>query len=246
MDAPRTLREALVYFNDFENCRRFMTELRWGTNGKVRCPNCGSEKVSYLEKARLWKCSTKHPKQKFSLKVGTILEDSPIGLDKWLPAMWLIANAKNGISSWELHRALGVTQKTAWFMLQRIRLAMQNQSIESASGEFEVDESFIGGLARNMHKDKKAKITGTGGAGKAIVMGLLDRNTRKVRLRHVRNTQRDTLQGVIKEYVQGGSYIYSDAWAAYNGLEKEYVHNVIDHAEKYVDGNVHTNGIENF
>jgi transposase-like protein len=173
MDAPRTLHQAIQYFGIFENCQRFMIELRW-PDGKVRCPNCGSEKVNYLENARLWKCYTKHPKQKFSLKVGTILEDSPIGLDKWLPAMWLIANAKNGISSWELHRALGVTQKTAWFMLQRIRLAMQNQSVESVSGEFEVDESFIGGLARNMHKSKKAKITGTGGAGKAIVMALLE------------------------------------------------------------------------
>src|ERR1700738_3120854 len=154
MQAPETLLEAVQYFSNPENAFKFFVGIRW-PNG-VRCPRCNSDKVTFLENAKVWKCRTPHPKQKFSLKVGTILEDSPIGLDKWLPAMWLIANAKNGISSWELHRALRVTQKTAWFMLQRIRLAMQNQSIESTSGEFEVDESFIGGLARNMHKGKKA------------------------------------------------------------------------------------------
>jgi transposase-like protein len=153
MDAPRTLREALVYFSDPENCQRFMIELRW-VDGVVHCPKCGSEKVTYLANDRRWKCYAKHPRAKFSLKVGTVL-----------PAMWLIANCKNGISSWELHRALGVTQKTAWFMLQRIRLAMQNQSIEKIVGDFEVDESFIGGSAHFMNKDKKAKITDTGGNG---------------------------------------------------------------------------------
>jgi transposase-like protein len=245
MNAPRTLREAIKYFSDPDNAARFMAELRW-PDGKVRCPTCNAEKVTYLANARLWKCYAKHPRAKFSLKVGTIFEDSPIGLDRWIPAMWLIANCKNGISSWELHRALGVTQKTAWFMLQRIRLAMQNRSFEKMSGEFEADESFIGGLARFMHKDKKAKITGTGGAGKAIVMGLLDRETRKVRLTHVPNTRSETLQGVVRKYVKGGSYVYSDAWRGYHGLERDYVHNVIDHAESYVKGNVHTNGIENF
>ena len=247
MNAPRTLREALVYFNDFENCQRFMIELRWA-DGIVRCPSCQSEKVTYLPSGKVWRCANKHPRAKFSLKVGTVLEDSPIGLEKWLPAMWLIANCKNGISSWELHRALGVTQKTAWFMLQRIRLAMQNQSIEKIVGGFEVDESFIGGSARFMHKDKKAKITGTGGTGggKTVVMGLLDRKSKKIRLRHVADTSGPTLQGVVREYVEGGSYIYSDAWRSYNGLSADYVHQVIDHAERYVDGNVHTNGIENF
>jgi transposase-like protein len=246
MKYPGTLQQAIRYFTDFENCKSFMIEMRW-PDGKVRCPTCKSEKVTYLEKAHLWKCYSKHSRAKFSLKVGTIFEDSPIGLDKWLPAMWLIANCKNGISSYEMARGLGVTQKTAWFMDHRIRLAMQNRSLDMFTGsEVEVDESFIGGLARNMHKNKKAKITGTGGAGKAIVMGLLDRKTKKVRLRHVANTQRETLQGVVREYVQGGSYIFSDAWVAYNGLDRDYVHKVIDHAETYVQGNVHTNGIENF
>jgi transposase-like protein len=242
---PDTLQEAILHFSDFENCQRAIIKLRW-PDGKVRCPYCQSEDVKFLPNARVWKCYVKHPRAKFSLKVGTIFEDSPLGLDKWFCAMWLIANCKNGVSSYEIHRGLKVTQKTAWFMDHRIRLAMQSGSFEKGSGAFEVDESFIGGLARNMHKDKKAKITGTGGAGKAIVMGLLDRKTKKIRLWHVPNTQGETLQGVVREYIEGGSYIFSDAWAAYNGLDRDYVHQVIDHAEKYVDGEVHTNGIENF
>jgi transposase-like protein len=243
---PRTLQEAIRYFNNFDNCQRTMIDLRW-PDGKVRCPYCQSEKVTYLPSGRVWRCANKHDRRKFSLKVGTIFEDSPIGLDKWLPAMWLIVNCKNGISSYEMARGLGVTQKTAWFMDHRIRLAMQNRSLDPFFGtEIEADETFIGGLARNMHKDKKAKITGTGGAGKAIVMGLLDRHTKKIRLRHVPNTRGETLQGVVREYVKGGSYVYSDAWAGYHGLDRDYVHNVIDHAETYVRGNVHTNGIENF
>lgn len=221
-----------------------MVDIRWPDG--VKCPTCGSKEVYFLESRRVWKCKAKHAKQQFSAKVGTVFEDSPIGLDKWFAAVWMVANCKNGVSSYEIHRALKVTQKTAWFMDHRIRLAMQTGSFETVSGEFEVDESFIGGLARNMHKNKKAKITGTGGAGKAIVMGLLDRKTKKIRLRHVANTQRETLQGVVREYIEGGSYVYSDAWVAYNGLEREYIHQVIDHAESYVKGNVHTNGIENF
>lgn len=246
MKAPSTLEQAIQYFGDYENCKTFMIEVRW-PDGKVRCPTCGAENITYFEKARLWKCYNKHPRAKFSLKVGTIFEDSPIGLDKWLAAMWLIANCKNGISSYEIARGLGVTQKTAWFMDHRIRVAMQNRSVEQFDGtEVGADETFIGGLARNMHKDKKAKITGTGGAGKAIVMGLLDRHTSKVRLLHVPNVQGDTLQTHVRKYVKGGSYVFTDAWAGYHGLDREYVHKVIDHAETYVKGNVHTNKIENF
>jgi transposase-like protein len=242
---PDTLQEAIIYFSDFDNCQRAIITLRW-PDGKVRCPYCQSEDVKFLPNARVWKCYMKHPRAKFSLKVGTIFEDSPLGLDKWFCAMWLVANCKNGVSSYEIHRALKVTQKTAWFMDHRIRLAMQSGSFEKTSGAFEVDESFIGGSARFMHKDKKAKITGTGGAGKAIVMGLLDRKSKKVRLRHVADTSGPTLQSFVRERVQAGSYIFSDAWRSYNGLSADYVHQVIDHAEKYVDGEVHTNGIENF
>ena len=244
MNAPRTLQEAILYFSDPDRCLKFMVDIRWPDG--VKCPTCGSKEVYFLESRRVWKCKNKHAKQQFSAKVGTVFEDSPIGLDKWFAAVWLVANCKNGVSSYEIHRALKVTQKTAWFMDHRIRLAMQSGTFEKVAGEFEVDESFIGGLARNMHKNKKAKITGTGGAGKAIVMGLLDRKTKKIRLRHVANTQRETLQGVVREYIEGGSYVYSDAWVAYNGLDREYIHQVIDHAETYVNGNVHTNGIENF
>jgi transposase-like protein len=244
MNVPRTLQEAILYFADPDRCLKFMVDIRWPDG--VMCPTCGSKEVYFLESRRVWKCKAKHAKQQFSAKVGTVFEDSPIGLDKWFAAVWMVANCKNGVSSYEIHRALKVTQKTAWFMDHRIRLAMQAGSFEKVAGEFEVDESFIGGLARNMHKNKKAKITGTGGAGKAIVMGLLDRKTKKIRLRHVANTQRETLQGVVREYIEGGSYVFSDAWVAYNGLDREYIHQVIDHAEKYVDGNVHTNGIENF
>ncbi len=244
MNAPRTLQEAILYFADPDRCLKFMVEIRWPDG--VKCPTCGSKEVYFLESRRVWKCKAKHAKQQFSAKVGTVFEDSPIGLDKWFAAVWMVANCKNGVSSYEIHRALKVTQKTAWFMDHRVRLAMQTGTFEKVAGEFEVDESFIGGLARNMHKNKKAKITGTGGAGKAIVIGLLDRKTKKIRLRHVANTQRETLQGVVREYIEGGSYIFSDAWVAYNGLDREYVHQVIDHAETYVNGNVHTNGIENF
>lgn len=243
---PSTLQEAIQYFSDFDNCKDFMIAMRW-PDGRVRCPTCDSDHVTYLATARLWKCYAKHKRAKFSLKVGTIFEDSPIGLDKWLAAMWLIANCKNGISSHEIARGLGVTQKTAWFMDHRIRLAMQERNYDPFTGrEIEADETFIGGLARNMHKSKKAKITGTGGAGKAVVMGLLDRHTSKVRLRHVPNVQAGTLQPFVRQYVQGGSYVFTDAWVGYHGLEPDYVHKVIDHAEKYVDGNVHTNRIENF
>jgi hypothetical protein len=245
---PTTLIDAVRYFSDPDVCLNVMVKIRW-PNG-VKCPTCGSEKVSFLANQHRWQCSTKHPKRQFSAKVGTIFEDSPIGLDKWLPVVWLLTNCKNGISSYEIGRDLGVTQKTGWFMLQRVRLAMQAGSFwDKLEGEIEVDETFIGGLARNMHKDKKvAKITGTGGTGggKAVVMGLLDRNTKKIRLRHVPDTSGPTLQGVVREYARGGSYIFSDAWRSYDGLSADYVHQVIDHAESYVNGNVHTNNIENF
>ncbi len=244
MNTPKTLQQAIRYFSDPDQCLDFMVGIRWPDG--VKCPTCGSKEVSFLATRRVWKCKTKHAKQQFSAKVGTVFEDSPIGLDKWFAAVWMVANCKNGVSSYEIHRALGVTQKTAWFMDHRVRLAMQTGTFEKIAGEFEVDESFIGGSARFMHKNKRGKIAATGGTGKAVVMGLLDRNTKKIRLRHVRDTSGPTLQGVVREYIQGGSYVFSDAWRSYNGLSADYVHQVIDHAESYVQGNVHTNGIENF
>jgi transposase-like protein len=169
MQAPHTLQQAIQFFSDYDNCRQFMVDIRWA-DGIVRCPTCGSEKTTYLANAKLYKCNEKHARQKFSLKVGTIFEDSPIPLEKWLPAVWLIVSVKNGISSYEIHRALGITQKSAWFMMHRIRLAMQTGSFKKAGSdgaEVEVDETFIGGKARNMHKSVRAKkITGTGGKGR--------------------------------------------------------------------------------
>ncbi len=176
------------------------------------------------------------------------MEDSPIGLDKWLPAIWMIVNAKNGVSSYEIHRALGITQKSAWFLLHRIRLAMQSKSWNKLSGEIEVDETYIGGKARNMHQWKReAKIQGRGGYGKVAVMGLLERDG-EVRAQVIGEADQDTLHKKIKRNVRRGSEVFSDGWKAYNGLDdrSRYIHNVINHAEKYVDGNVHTNGIENF
>jgi transposase-like protein len=253
METPKTLQQAIIHFSKAENCNEFMIAARW-PDGIVRCPQCGSENVSYLEKARVYKCYTKHPRAKFSLKVGTIFEDSPIGLDKWLAAIWLIANAKNGISSYEIHRALGVTQKSAWFMLHRIRLAMQNGSLSKLSGHVEVDETWIGGKARNMHKSVLAKRveqfatprTGRNqNIGKVAVMGLLERNG-EVRTMVVSNTKRRSLHGEVTRHVEAGSTVYTDALRSYNQLDEEYVHKVINHAERYVDGVVHTNRIENF
>jgi transposase-like protein len=243
---PTTLLEAVRYFSNPDVCLEFMKNIRW-PDGVVKCPTCGSDKVGFLANQRRWQCSARHSQRQFSVKVGTIFEDSPLGLDKWLPVVWLLTNCKNGISSYEVARDINVTQKTAWFMLQRVRLAMKAGTFwHKLDGEIEADESFIGGLARNMHKDKRAKITGTGGAGKAVVMGILDRNTGEVRVKHVPNVQRGTLQVEIYEHVASGSEVFTDAWIAYQGLDKEYVHQVIDHAEAYVQGNVHTNGIENF
>jgi transposase-like protein len=202
--------------------------------------------VRFLATRRLWECKSKHERKQFSIKIGTIMEDSPIGLDKWLPALWLLANDKNGISSYELARALGVTQTTAWFMLHRIREAMRRSSFDKLSGTVEVDETFIGGKARNMHKNVRArKITGTGGSGKAVVMGLLERHGR-VSVAVVPDRSRETLQPRVRAVVKGGAELMTDALVSYRGLDAEYVHGVIDHAEKYVEGRIHTNGIENF
>ncbi len=172
---PTTLQEAVIHFSNPENCHTFMVKLRW-PDGKITCPRCGSTDVAYLPNAHVFKCYQKHERQKFSLKVGTIFEDSPLGLEKWLPVMWMLTNCKNGVSSWEIHRAIGVTQKTAWFMLQRAHLAMQDKRCGKLGGEVEVDETFIGGKARNMHvTQRQRRITGTGGKDKTVVMGILER-----------------------------------------------------------------------
>ncbi|MDQ1611420.1 MAG: hypothetical protein QOG00_1351 [Pyrinomonadaceae bacterium] len=240
---PKTLQEAIKYFSDLDTCTTFMAQIRWPDG--VTCPYCASKAVSYLSSRRIWKCMNKVCHRQFSVKVGTVMEDSPIKLDKWLAAIWLITNAKNGISSYEVMRALGVTQKSAWFLMHRIRLAMQSGTFEKLSGQVEVDETYIGGLSRNMHRDKRNKLGGTGGSGKVAVMGLLERNG-KVRAKVIGNNKRETLHGEVRAHVAQGAELFTDAWVSYNGLDADYIHQVINHAEKYVDGQIHTNGIENF
>lgn len=244
--APKTLQEAIKHFADFENCQKFMAQLRW-SDGKVRCPNCGSEKVTYLAKARVWKCYGKHEKAKFSLKVGTIFEDSAIGLDKWLTAVWLIANCKNGISSYEIGRDLGVSQKSAWHMLHRIRFAMQDELTGGMlNGEIEVDETFIGGKVRNMHKDRKAIVQTRGRnlGNKSIVVGVLERGG-KVHAGVVPDRGKESIQDIVKGVVEPGSQLYSDEHGQVWQMD-EYEHQMVNHLEQYVNGNVHTNGMENF
>jgi transposase-like protein len=226
-----------------------MTNLRW-SDGKVLCPVCGSDDVAWLPNARVYKCYQKHLKNKFSLKVGTIFEDSPIGLDKWLPVMWLLTNSRNGVSSWEIHRSMGVTQKTAWFMLQRGRLAMQDEITGGKLGgpgcEIEADESFIGGKVRNMHKDRKVRAQQAGGqkGDKTIVMGILERGG-TVRTKVLDNRKRHAVETQLKAHVEPGSELYTDALQSYAFID-DFNHQVIDHACEYVRGNVHTNGMENF
>jgi transposase-like protein len=245
MDGFKTLKDAIIYFADFENCKAVMTKLRW-PDGVVKCPHCGSSKLTYLAKNRVWKCYSGHLMPKFSLKTGTIFEDSPLGLDKWLPALWLVVNCKNGISSCELARDLGVTQKTAWFMAHRLRFSLTDGGSELLSGECEADETFIGGKARNMHVSaRKRRITGTGTKDKTAVMGILERGG-KVRTAVVPNRRKKALQAEVKKHVEAGSALYTDALLSYDGLASDYAHQVIDHAVAYVDGNVHTNGLENF
>jgi len=244
MSEPTTLQEAIIYYSDPDNCLRKMVSRRW-PNG-VACPTCGSVKVSFNATRRTWKCGSHHARREFSAKVGTIFEDSAIGLDKWFTAMWMIANDKNGISSYEIARGLGVTQKTAWFMMHRIRLALQDGEGGMLGGEVEVDETFIGGLARNMHKSKREnKITGTGGKDKTPVLGFMQRGG-EVRATVIPNRKRETLHGLVKANVSAGSALYSDALVGYEGLDGEFFHQVVDHAVEYVRGNVHTNTLENY
>jgi transposase-like protein len=241
---PQTLQEAVIYFADPDNCMKCLVALRWPK--AVECPRCGSQKVVFSEKFNRWQCGSHHERRQFTLKTGTIFEDSPLGLDKWLPAVWMVSNCKNGISSWELHRALGVTQKTAWFMLHRVRLALQGKSGSKLSGEVEVDETFIGGKSRNMHASERAtKITGTGGKDKAVVLGILERGG-EVRAMVVDNRRKSELQKQVREHVRVGSALFTDELRSYDGLESDYQHAVINHAIEYVNGNIHTNGMENF
>ena len=214
IEFPETLVSAIRYFADPDTALAFMVSMRWPL-GTVTCPRCKCEKTSFLKTRRVWKCMG--CAKQFSVKVGTIFEDSPLGLDKWLPAVWVIVNAKNGISSCELARSLGVTQKTAWFMLHRIRLALHDGTFELMTRRVEADETFIGALSRNMHKEKRSRtIKGTGGAGKTAVLGLLEhgdgKKHSKVKLEVLKTVRAVELQGHVHKYVLKGSEVLTDKW----------------------------------
>jgi transposase-like protein len=242
---PKTLQQAIVYFADSDRCFQFALKLRW-PDGKVTCPRCGSQEHSFVSTRRLWFC--KGCQKQFTIKVGTIFEDSPLGMDKWMTAVWLISNCKNGISSYEIAEDLGITQKSAWFMLHRIRKAMQDGSLVKLGrdgGEVEVDETFIGGKARNMHKSRKAKLTGRIDDDKAVVVGFIERGG-MVRTQIVDKRRKHNMQPLVREHVEAGAALYTDALKSYIGLDGDYEHQVIDHAVEYVHGRVHTNTLENF
>src|SRR5580692_1309945 len=248
MTEPKSLQEAIVFFSNPDNCIDYLAIRRW-PDGKVVCPNCGCETVKFNEKRRNWTCAKHHAKREFSIKVGTVMEDSAIPLDKWLMAMWMVTNCKNGVSSYEIARDVKVTQKSAWFMLHRIRLAMQDENFGSKlGGEVEADETFIGGKARNMHKSVyERRITGMGQSfrDKTIVMGILERGGR-VRTQVIADRQKETLQPIVRKHVATGAALFTDEMGGYKGLSEEYAHEIIDHAQTYVNGRVHTNGLENF
>jgi transposase-like protein len=261
MPEPQTFQEAILYFADRKRCIDYLALRRW-PDGKVVCPVCGRDDAKFLEKQERWQCKSIHHHRQFSVKVGTVMEDSAIPLEKWLPAVWAIVNDKNGISSWELHRSLGVTQKTAWFMLHRIRLGMSLQHKKfgargkmgdggKGDGAVEVDETFVGGKLRNMHRARRERFAAesghTGGStGKTIVVGMLDREARQVRAKVVPNVKRETLQNEVLENVRYGTHVYTDDAVPYDKLHSRYVHEVVNHAEEHVRGQVHTNGLENF
>jgi len=243
---PKTLQQAMKHFSDEQVCIDAVAKLRW-PNGPI-CPTCGKGEHYYLATQKRWKC--KACSKQFSVKVGTIFEDSPIGLDKWLIALWLLVNCKNGVSSYEVGRDLGITQKSAWFVLHRLRLALQSGSVKKMGGngkQVEVDETFIGGAARFMHPERRKRmITERGVKDKTAVMGILERGG-EVRASVIPTRRKHVVQGHIRAHVKAGSAIYSDALLSYQGLKhQDFAHEVIDHAEKYVDGQVHTNGLENF
>jgi transposase-like protein len=245
MNKPNTLQQAVQYFKDEQTCIDTVASLRW-PNGPV-CPRCEHKEHYYLATQKRWKC--KKCGKQFSVKQGTIFEDSPIGLDKWLVAIWMVANCKNGISSYEVHRAIGVTQKSAWFMLHRIRLAMQTNSLVKLGGpgsEVEVDETYIGGRSRNMHKEvRKRRIKMNGPGDKTAVLGMIERGG-VVRALVAPNVRKTHLQGEVRKHVDAGSTVYTDALLSYKGLDGDYIHKTIDHAVKYVSGAVHTNTLENY
>jgi transposase-like protein len=246
LQLPKTLQEAVRFFSDPQKAFDYAVSLRW-PDGKIMCPRCGSMEHSFISTRRIWFC--KGCKKQFTVKVGTIFEDSALGMDRWMIAVWLIVNAKNGISSYEVARALGITQKSAWFMMHRVRLAMKSGAFLYLGGEgkeVEADETFIGGAARFMHKAKHDRvITARGFKDKTPAFGILERGG-EVRAFAVPNRRRRALQTEIRKHVAPKSFLCTDALLSYQGLRPDYIHEVIDHAHSYVRGRVHTNGLENF
>jgi len=252
MDAPTTLQKSIAHFSDPENAFQAAVEFRW-PGGNVTCPRCDGAKHSFIKTRRIWFCYD--CKKQFTVKVGTIFEDSPLGMDKWMIALWMLANCKNGISSYELAKVLGIRQNSAWFMLHRIREAMKDDSRFKFGGEesgpVESDETFIGPNPYKMHKSRKAKIQARDGAkggyvGKTAVFGVLDRDLRKVRAKVIPDAKRETLQNEILNQVHRGSKVYTDCAVGYDHLRKEFVHEVVNHSKEYVKGQVHTQGLDNF
>lgn len=238
---PKSLIEAIRYFADPDVCVDFIAQLRW-PNG-VECPHCHGERVSYLRTRRIWKCMDKSCHKQFSVKTQSVFEDSPIALDRWLTAVWLVVNCKNGISSYEIARDLKITQKSAWFMLHRIRLALKdgNWSCKIGSedgGPVEVDETFVGPDARKMHRARRLRsIELNGTHGKAIVMGMLERESRRVRATVIPNVKRETLQNQILNHIEKGSTVYTDRWPGYDSLAaQDFVHETVTHLDEYVRG----------
>jgi transposase-like protein len=246
MKNPKTLQEAITYFADPDRAFAYAVNWRW-QGGAVTCPRCGSDQHSFIKTRRRWFC--KGCKKQFTVKVGTIFEDSPIGLDKWMTAMWAIVNCKNGVSSYELGRMIGVTQKSAWFMSHRIRVALQQDTkltFGSEGSPVEVDETFIGGKARNMHKSKRLRMkVREGNHAKTIVMGMLERGG-QVKATVLADRKAKVVQPIIREHVSKGAQVLTDEYMGYRGLADEYAHEIINHLEGYVRGHVHTNGIENY
>ena len=258
MESPKTLLEAIQYFSDEQVCIDTVAGMRW-PDGPI-CPECETESPYYIKTQKRWKC--RECRIQFSVKRGTIFEDSPISLTKWLPAMWLLVNCKNGISSYELHRDLGVSQKSALFMLHRLRLVVKVPNHEfqmgsSGGGEVEVDEAFIGGKIKNLHKKRKLEMARIHNSlptwkqtdrypAKTAILGMLDRDTRQVRAKVVPNVKRQTLQNEILKNITPGSAVYTDQAVAYDTLKANYIHDTVNHIDAYVKGRVHTNGLENF
>lgn len=252
MEIPRTLTEAVRYYSEAQNCIDAVAALRW-PNGPV-CPKCGVEqngrKHYWLDTQKRWKCYS--CRKQFSVRVGTIFEDSPLGLDTWLTALWMLCNCKNGVSSYEIARATGIAQKSAWHVLQRLRLVLKDTHEVMLGGEsaVESDEAFVGATPKFMHAERRRRLnTAMRGYGdhKTPVMGMLDRDTRQVRAKVIPNVKRETLMNEILENITPGSTVYTDNAAQYDGLKiRQFVHETVNHVEEYVRGQVHTQGIENF